>query len=76
MKEPAPRPGDDESLPADAVRDPVGSVATDKAVHGRQTNPPVSSTQLFQGRQVVEISHKGTVYRLQMTRLGKLILTK
>ncbi len=69
-------PGDDESLPADAVCDPVRTISTDKAVHAMQIKPPVPSTQLFQGRQVVEISHNGAVYRLQMTRLGKLILTK
>lgn len=37
---------------------------------------PVASEQLLQGRRVVEISHNGEVYRLQATRLGKLILTK
>ena len=36
----------------------------------------LDSTYLLQGRQTVEISHNGTVYRLQATRLGKLILTK
>ena len=38
--------------------------------------PPVPSEQLLQGRRLVEISHNGEVYRLQATRLGKLILTK
>lgn len=37
---------------------------------------PVPSDQLLQGRQAVEISHNGAVYRLQTTKLGKLILTK
>ncbi|MBA2676678.1 hemin uptake protein HemP [Ramlibacter sp.] len=38
--------------------------------------PPLRSEQLLQGRRMVEIAHNGEVYRLQSTRLGKLILTK
>jgi hemin uptake protein HemP len=37
---------------------------------------PLPSEQLLQGRRLVEILHNGEVYRLQATRLGKLILTK
>ena len=37
---------------------------------------PLPSDQLLQGRRAVEISHNGSVYRLQATKLGKLILTK
>ena len=37
---------------------------------------PMRSDELLQGRKTVEISHNGAVYRLQATRLGKLILTK
>ncbi|MFL6691566.1 MAG: hemin uptake protein HemP [Ramlibacter sp.] len=36
----------------------------------------LNSEQLLQGRRIVEIRHNGEVYRLQATRLGKLILTK
>jgi len=36
----------------------------------------VNSTDLFRGQKTVEISHNGSTYRLQATRLGKLILTK
>ena len=36
----------------------------------------VSSTDLLRGEKTVEISHNGSTYRLQATRLGKLILTK
>ncbi|WP_137896720.1 hemin uptake protein HemP [Ramlibacter sp. 2FC] len=36
----------------------------------------VHSQELLQGRKAVEISHNGAIYRLQATRLGKLILTK
>ncbi|MBI2768534.1 MAG: hemin uptake protein HemP [Burkholderiales bacterium] len=36
----------------------------------------VTSTELLQGGRMVEIRHNGETYRLQATRLGKLILTK
>lgn len=44
--------------------------------------PPVQevnaldSKDLLQGQKTVSIAHNGSVYRLQATRLGKLILTK
>lgn len=37
---------------------------------------PVESQALLQGQRMVTISHNGEIYRLQETRLGKLILTK
>ena len=37
---------------------------------------PLDSVALLQGGRSVEIRHNGEVYRLQATRLGKLILTK
>ncbi len=36
----------------------------------------VDSTELLRGQKTVDISHNGLTYRLQATRLGKLILTK
>lgn len=36
----------------------------------------VDSSALLQGQKTVAISHNGSVYRLQATKLGKLILTK
>ncbi|MDO8450637.1 MAG: hemin uptake protein HemP [Rhodoferax sp.] len=36
----------------------------------------VHSTDLFKGQKSVAIEHNGCVYRLQTTKLGKLILTK
>lgn len=36
----------------------------------------VDSNDLLQGQKAVAISHNGSVYRLQATKLGKLILTK
>jgi hemin uptake protein HemP len=38
--------------------------------------PSVSSDSLLRGQKAVTISHNGSIYRLQATRQGKLILTK
>jgi hemin uptake protein HemP len=60
-----------EPLPVAADRRPgVG--------HGVPATNPVrlSSQSLFSGAQEVEIDHHGAVYRLRLTALGKLILTK
>lgn len=43
---------------------------------GESRPAPLASEELLRGRRLVEISHNGEVYRLQATRLGKLILTK
>lgn len=45
--------------------------------HGAPTDLPcVDSDTLLRGHSSVAIAHNGTVYRLQATRQGKLILTK
>ncbi|HEY3046225.1 MAG TPA: hemin uptake protein HemP [Polaromonas sp.] len=36
----------------------------------------LNSTEILRGQKAVEINHNGFTYRLQATRLGKLILTK
>ncbi len=36
----------------------------------------IESQRLFAGAQEVQIEHRGVVYRLKQTSLGKLILTK
>ena len=36
----------------------------------------MSSTDILRGQKAVEIQHNGSTYKLQATRLGKLILTK
>lgn len=36
----------------------------------------LDSNTLLQGHKAVAINHNGAVYRLQATKLGKLILTK
>jgi hemin uptake protein HemP len=41
-----------------------------------KTPAAVKSVDLFQGQKSIDIEHKGNIYRLQTTKLGKLILTK
>lgn len=36
----------------------------------------LNSAEILRGQKTVEINHNGSIYRLQATRLGKLILTK
>lgn len=36
----------------------------------------LESAEILRGQKAVEINHNGLTYRLQATRLGKLILTK
>jgi hemin uptake protein HemP len=43
---------------------------------GHARPPLLDSGALLQGHRTVEINHNGELYRLQATRLGKLILTK
>ena len=42
----------------------------------QESMPSVDSHALLQGQKAVTIHHNGALYRLQATRLGKLILTK
>lgn len=61
--------------------DAPAAPASARRAHAPQTDsqqrqPPLSSAQLLRGERVVEIDHNGAIYRLQATRLGKLILTK
>ena len=41
-----------------------------------ETFPVLDSRDLFQGRREVLIDHQGSLYRLRLTRTGKLILHK
>ena len=43
---------------------------------GRALAGVLPSEELLRGNRSVDISHNGSVYRLQATKLGKLILTK
>ena len=37
---------------------------------------PLPSSAILKGKKSVSIEHQGVIYRLQVTKLGKLILTK
>ncbi|MBB1600720.1 MULTISPECIES: hemin uptake protein HemP [unclassified Variovorax] len=46
------------------------------SVQATRPTPMVESTDLLRGSKTVGIMHNGSLYRLQATKLGKLILTK
>ncbi|MET3495910.1 hemin uptake protein HemP [Variovorax boronicumulans] len=46
------------------------------AIQASRPVPMVESTELLKGSKTVGIMHNGSLYRLQATKLGKLILTK
>jgi len=61
-------------VPADERADaPKGNAVRST---GQRTTLQISSEQLFAGANEVHIEHRGSLYRLQQTSLGKLILTK
>jgi len=43
---------------------------------GLPPSVPLPSTAVLRGHKSVSIEHEGVIYRLQVTKLGKLILTK
>ena len=53
------------STPAPHLSQPAGSATKS-----------LESRDLMQGRSQIEIVHRGEIYRLRITRQGKLILTK
>lgn len=58
----------------DPGREPVPAATdTDRR---EDASPSLTSDSLLRGQKAVTISHNGSVYRLQATRQGKLILTK
>jgi hemin uptake protein HemP len=58
----------------DPEQEPFPAVEETEPKEG--TFPSVSSDSLLRGQKAVTISHNGSIYRLQATRQGKLILTK
>ncbi|MEO7885629.1 MAG: hemin uptake protein HemP [Polaromonas sp.] len=61
------------SLPA---RTPAHTQAASGSHGAGSSATSVNSTEILRGQKAVEINHNGSTYRLQATRLGKLILTK
>jgi hemin uptake protein HemP len=68
---------DYSSIDSNADAGGPSGVATSQAA-GIDFDAPntLPSSALLRGAKAVDISHNGLVYRLQTTRLGKLILTK
>ena len=62
------------SLPSRAARQAEMSVPA--APTHNASGGALESTEILRGQKAVEINHNGLTYRLQATRLGKLILTK
>jgi len=63
-------------LPPDAPKPPASPAAAPRVAPAPGV-PRVSSDQLFVGGAVeLHIDHRGVLYRLKQTALGKLILTK
>ena len=66
----APPPPDD--LPRSPPAPGGGELRAAAAAAGRA----IASESLFAGAREVQIVHRGSLYRLKQTALGKLILTK
>ncbi|WP_309678738.1 hemin uptake protein HemP [Polaromonas sp.] len=63
--------------PSSKPSDPSGERAgPDSAPAAGAQAASLSSAEILRGHKAVEIRHNGLTYRLQATRLGKLILTK
>jgi len=74
-------PGDEaDSAPSAGARAPSSSAAQPSTGPSRAGAPAtcraIASEALFAGASEVQISHRGSLYRLRQTALGKLILTK
>ena len=56
---------------------PSAALGVQPALSALSPNPLVlCSSAVLQGQKSVAIAHQGELYRLQVTKLGKLILTK
>jgi hemin uptake protein HemP len=62
------------SLPSRAARQ--AEVSMPSPPSRSESGGALESTEILRGQKAVEINHNGLTYRLQATRLGKLILTK
>jgi hemin uptake protein HemP len=62
--------------PVAASTGPDESMRTAASPAVSASRPRVASTDILRGSAEVEIDHRGTLYRLRVTSLGKLILTK
>lgn len=63
------------ALPSQPSSRFFGVASSDPSAQRRESLA-VDSSALLQGQKAVTILHNGAIYRLQATKLGKLILTK
>jgi hemin uptake protein HemP len=61
--------------PEDPTR-PAPARPADEPRAAAPPGEPIASEALFAGAREVQILHRGSLYRLKQTALGKLILTK
>lgn len=73
---PMPAPVPNSLAPHTRVAGPAKPVAPAEVKGVPHAPDCLDSKVLLRGNSSVEITHQGTVYRLQATRQGKLILTK
>jgi hemin uptake protein HemP len=59
-----------------ALSQPASACTTGPTSPAAAVEPCVSSAEILRGQKTVAIHHNGSTYKLQATRLGKLILTK
>lgn len=64
------------SQPADLSTTHHAAAEISEAVPAAQGAGPILSESLLRGRNEVQILHRGELYRLCLTRAGKLILHK
>jgi len=62
------------TLPSRAAR--PAEMSMPAAASRSESGSALESTEILRGQKAVAIKHNGLTYRLQATRLGKLILTK
>ena len=70
-----PAPSRSTHAPACASGMPVPASDASPAASGNPF-PVLDSADILRGQKTIAIHHNGATYRLQATRLGKLILTK
>lgn len=60
----------------DRTEELAGARAADRGFPAEAAGPVIDSAALFAGRREITIHHEGSLYRMKITRQGKLILNK
>ena len=66
----------DPTCSSDGTSPPAQHLPMVAAADPGHAVPVLPSAELLRGQKAVAINHNGSLYRLQTTRQGKLILTK